>query len=106
MRIDFECSGGFANLWLTYRADTDELPQELTEELMRLVQGSGVFNLQPSEGAPTSSGRPDAFFYKLSLSEGSRKKTLSFNDVTAPATLHPLLAFLRKLALDQRRKGK
>jgi len=94
MRINFECSGGFANLWLTYRADTNELPQELTEELMRLVEGSGVFNLQPSEGASKSAGRPDAFFYKLSLSEGSRKKTLSFNDVAAPATLHPLLAFL------------
>lgn len=73
---------------------------------MRLVEGSGIFNLQPSEGAPTSAGRPDAFFYKLSLSEGSRKKTLSFNDVTAPAVLHPLLAFFGKLALDQRQKGK
>jgi hypothetical protein len=106
MRIDFECSGGFANLRLTYRANTDELPQELASELLRLVEDSGVFDLQGSEVTPTSPGPPDVFLYRLSLSEGSRRKSLSLNDVTAPSPLHPLLAFLRERALDQRRKGK
>ena len=107
MRIDFECSGGYANLRLTYHVDTDELPQELAEELLRLVKSSGIFDLQQqSEVAPTSTGPPDVFFYKLSLYKGNRRKSLSFNDVTAPASLHPLLALLRKLALEQRQKGK
>ena len=106
MHIDFECSGGFANLQLAYRTDTDELPQDLASELLRLVEGSGVFELQESDLAPQSPGPPDVFFYRLSLLEGGRKKSLSFNDVTAPAPLHPLLALLRKLALDQRRKGR
>jgi hypothetical protein len=106
MRIDFECSGGFANLRLTYHVDTDELPQEFAEEILRLVESSGFFDIQPSEVAPTSAGPPDVFFYRLSLSQGSRKQSLSCNDVTAPAALHPLLALLRKLALNQKRKGK
>lgn len=106
MHIKFERSGGFAGLLLTYQADTDELPQEVAEELLRLVESSGVFELQPDEVAPAASGPPDVFFYQLSLSEGSRKKSLSFNDVTAPATLRPLLGYLQKLALDQKRKSR
>lgn len=106
MRIDFECTGGFANLRLAYHANTDELSRELAEEVLRLVERSMFFDLQSSEVASMSSGPADVFFYKLSLSEGSRKKSLSFNDVTAPVTLHPLLSFLQKLALDQRRKAK
>lgn len=103
MRIDFECSGGFANLRLTYHANTDELPQELAEEILRLVEISRFFDIQPSGVTSTSAGPPDVFSYQISLSEGNRKQSLSCNDVTAPATLHPLLALLRQIALDQRR---
>lgn len=103
MRIDFECSGGFANLQLTYRAHTDDLPDELAEELLTLVESSGVFGIRPGDVAPSSDGPPDVFSYRLSLSEGGKKQTLSCNDVTAPAELHPLLARLRSLALDKKR---
>ena len=106
MRIDFNCSGGFANLRLTYHADTNELPQELAEKILRLVESSGFFDIQPSGVASTSAGPPDVFSYRISLSEGRKMKSLSCTDVTAPATLHPLLALLRKLALKQGRKGK
>jgi len=107
MRIDFEFSGGYAGLQpRSYHVDTDDLQKELAEELLKLVESSGVFDLQQSEVAPTSAGPPDVFFYRLSLYEGARKKSLSFNDVSAPSTLHPLLALLRKLALDQKRTGK
>lgn len=106
MRIDFECSGGFANLHLTYHADTDELPPELTNEIMELVESSGFFDIKPVELAPSSSGPPDVFFYQLSITKGNKKQSLSCNDVTAPAGLHPLLALFRKLAIDRKRKGK
>ncbi len=104
MHIDFECSGGFANVLLTFRGDTDELPQDLAKELLRLVKDSGFFDLRESDVAPRSPGPPDAFLYRLSLSEGERKKSLTFSDVTAPPHLHPLLAFLRQRAMDQRTK--
>lgn len=104
MRIDFECSGGYANLRLDYRGDTDDLPRELAEELLRLVESSRFFELQQSDISPTSTGPPDVFSYRLSLLEGTRQKSLSFTDVTASPSLHPLLALLRKLALNQGRK--
>jgi hypothetical protein len=105
MRIEFERSGGFAGLPLTYRADTEELPQEVTEELLKLVESSGFFDLQLSNVTPTSSGPPDVFWYRLLLSEGNKQNTLSFNDATAPAALRPLLGYLQNLALDQKRKN-
>lgn len=104
MRIDFESSGGFANLQLSYHVDTETLPPEQAEELLKLVKSSGVLDLQQSDiNAKSASGPADVISYRLSLSEGTRRNTLSFNDVTAPASLQPLLALLRKLALKQRR---
>lgn len=106
MHIDFECSGGFANLRLTYHADTNELQPELAEDILKLVESAEFFDIKPSEVASTSAGPPDVFFYRISLAEGSKMQSILCTDVTAPATLHPLLALMRKLALSQGRKGK
>ena len=106
MQIDFATSGGFANLELAYRGDTNELPEEQANELERLVESSRAFDLEQDDVNPSVTvGRADLISYRLSLSEGNRQKTLWFNDVTAPASVRPLLAFLRKLALEQKRKG-
>lgn len=104
MQIDFGSSGGFANLQLNYRADTDTLPEEQAQEVMRLVESSGVFDLEQEDvNENVTVGRADVISYRLTLSEGARQTTLWFNDLTAPASLRPLLAYLRKLALEQKR---
>lgn len=109
MQIDFTSSGGFANLELAYRADTETLPQEQAKELARLIESSGVFDLKQDDIPPNpraAAGPPDVIAYRLSLSEGARQSTLWFNDVTAPASIRPLLAYLRKLALEEKKRGK
>lgn len=106
MQIDFASSGGFANVELNYRADTNTLPEEQAQELTRLVESSGAFDLQQEDVNPNVAvGRADVIAYRLTLSEGARQNTLWFNDVTAPASVRPLLAFLRKLALEQKKQG-
>jgi hypothetical protein len=105
MRIDFECTGGFANLRLKLNVHTDELPQELADEIKALVKASGYFEIHPGDAAPAAHGPPDVFHYRISLSEGSRKQALSCNDVSAPNSLLPLLAKFRELAIDRRRQG-
>ncbi|MHB9072824.1 MAG: protealysin inhibitor emfourin [Desulfobaccales bacterium] len=101
MHIHFECFGGFANLRLTFTADTDDLPPQLAEELLGLVDASGVFNIKPSEVTSGSHGPPDVLLYQLSLSDAGRVQSLVLNDVTVPVTLRPLLTFLQTLALKQ-----
>jgi len=106
MQIDFASSGGFANLQLNYRADTNTLPEEQAQELARLVESSGAFELEQEDVNPNVAiGRADVISYRLTLSEGAKQITLWFNDISAPASIRPLLAYLRKLALEQKRKG-
>ncbi len=104
MLIDFESSGGYANLQLSYHADTDTLPPDVAADISRLVESAGVFDIKQADVAPSPSGPPDVFTYRLSLRDGSRQTTLMLNDVTAPASLHPLLALLRKLAVEEKLK--
>jgi hypothetical protein len=106
MQIDFATSGGVTSQELTYQADTNSLPENEAEELTRLVESSGVFELQQKDINPNVKvGRADVIAYRLSLYDGNRQITLWINNVTAPASLRPLLAFLRNCALDQRRAG-
>ena len=104
MRIDYERSGGFANIQLRCHVNTESMPQDQVEELLEIVESSKVFEIQQSEVTPVAGGGPpDVFSYRLSLSEGDRQKTLSFNDVTAPTSLRPLLGILQRMALEQKR---
>jgi hypothetical protein len=106
MHIEFESSGGYANIRLSYRANTDELPPEVASNLLRLIESSRVFELQQNNIASSKLGPPDVLFYKLTLREGNREKSLTFNDITAPNELRPLLSLLQDLAWDQARKNK
>ncbi len=107
MQIDFSSSGGFANLELTYQSDTNSLPEEQAQELARLVEESDVFDLEQDDLNPqVAIGRADVISYRLTVADGSRQKTLWMNDITAPTSIRPLLAQLRKLALEQKRKEK
>jgi hypothetical protein len=104
MQIDFASSGGFANIELVYRADTVTMPEEQARELEALVRSSGVFELEQDDVQPNVTvGRADVISYRLSLNDGSRQITLWLNDVTAPASVRPLLAELRKRAMEQKR---
>lgn len=106
MHVDFESSGGYANIKLKYHGNTDELPEETANKLIQLVESSGIFDLKENEIIPSISGPPDVLYYKLTIYEGNKRISLSFNDVTAPGSLRPLLSFLRKLARDEAVKGK
>jgi hypothetical protein len=103
MQIDFMCTGGFANLRLSYRADTEDLPSKIAAELEQLVYDAGVLDTQPEELQSSAPTFPDVFVYRLSVNRGKKRQSLSFNDMTAPDSFQPLLAFLRELALQEKR---
>jgi hypothetical protein len=106
MQIDFASSGGVTNQELAYQANTNTLPENEAKELERLVESSGVFDLKQDDmNANVTVGRADVISYRLTVSDGKRQNTLWMNDMTAPASVRPLLAYLRKLAIEQKRTG-
>lgn len=102
MRIDFQSSGGFANLRLAYSVDTRTLRPGEASELESLVQQSNIMEMQQNQVAAASAGPPDVMTYRLELQEGDRHQSLTVTDVTAPPSLQPLLSRLRDLALEHR----
>lgn len=109
MRIEFEFAGGYGGLFakqpLALRLDTDALAEDERTELMRLIQASGLLEMAPT--APQ--GRPgqtrDAFAYRLTLRDEATDKSFAFDDATAPASVHPLLADLRRRAMTHKLSG-
>ena len=49
MRIDYERSGGFANIQLSCHLNTESMPQDQAEELLKLVESSRVFDIQQND---------------------------------------------------------
>ena len=106
MQIDFASSGGVANKELSYRADTNSMTSEQAGEVEALVESSGVFELRQEDINPSVTvGRADVITYRLAVADGARQVNLWLNDVTAPASIRPLLAYLQKLAQEQKRAG-
>ena len=103
MIIDFECSGGYANLRLHYRANVEELPPEVAADLRQLIERTGIMGLKPAELAPKSPGPPDALRYRITISQAGAVQSLEMSDITAPSALRPLLARLQELAVEQKR---
>jgi hypothetical protein len=81
------------------------MPEAQARELERLIETSGALELDQDDADPNVAvGRADVITYRLSVSDGTRQTTLWLNDVTAPASVRPLLAELRRLAMEQKRK--
>ena len=45
MRIEYQCSGGFGGLRLTYQTETETLPAAEAKMLMDLIKAANVFDL-------------------------------------------------------------
>lgn len=102
MRIAFECSGGYANLQLSYVADTERLPPDVASDLEREIAESRIWDIEQPVGDPNGAP-PDTFSYRLTVQDGPRHTSMAVTDTTAPPSIQPLLSKLRKLALTERR---
>ena len=94
MKIRFIQSGGFVGLVKHADVDTDALSADDSKHLAELVQSSG---LSASEQKLSAQGR-DLEQYEIHLDDGSRKTSVVFDAKTVPASVKPLVGYLRKLA--------
>src|SRR3954463_9234656 len=68
-------------------------PAEKAAELHDLVHRAGFFDLPPELGTAT----PDATGHVLTISDGDREHTVSFDHPSAPAPLRELVSALNAL---------
>jgi len=102
MRIEFECSGGYGGLRFTYRGEIDALPAAEAKVLVDLIEAADIFELTPGQLSSKTRPIPDDFACRLTLSKAGKKKTLSFNELSAPENLRRLSVHLRKLAIEKK----
>ncbi|MDN4862805.1 protealysin inhibitor emfourin [Priestia megaterium] len=102
MHIQFKCSGGIANLDLTFQIDTDKLPKEKNEKILNLIKAANLFNFKPDKIAEVIASGADTFSYHLKVADKKKNRSFLFTDITAPKEVRPLLDYLRKLAIEEK----
>lgn len=96
MRISFLRTGGFAGLKLQANFEPGALAPEVEEEVRRLADQAGFFDL-PDELTARSPGA-DRFGYQISIEDGDRSHAVRIAEAAAPPPLKALLDRLTKLA--------
>ena len=103
MRIAFERSGGIAGLRLSATIESDSLSRQEADELSKLVEDAGFFDLPADITGPKA--QPDQFVYDVTVETEARRHTVRVDDSTAPARLQPLLDWLSRAVRRSRRRG-
>jgi hypothetical protein len=101
MHIEYQCSGGYGGLRLTYQGETDALPAADAKVLLGLIEAANIFDLTQKQLSKKARSIPDDFACRLTLSKAGKQKTLSFNELGVPENLRRLSVHLRKLALKK-----
>jgi len=103
MHINFERTGGFANLRFTGNFDLDKLPGEIANPLKTLIEQVDFPSLP--ENVPGSAAIPDQFNYRITVTTSSWQHTVITGDRSAPVALRLLLQKLTELARSQAGKN-
>jgi hypothetical protein len=91
MKITFRQSGGYTGLIKGCEIDTDLLPSDESTLLQALVEQSGLLK---AEGRQLSDGR-DLLDYEITIEIGHEVHHVSFDNMSLPAEVIPLLEYLQ-----------
>ncbi|MCZ6582044.1 MAG: hypothetical protein O6761_02590 [Thaumarchaeota archaeon] len=97
MLIEFEFSGGYTNLTKKYVVNTENLPDDLADEIDRFITETEIFNINQKDIAENSMVR-DAICYKLKLQDAKRSLVLNFDDVSMPIQIRAFVQRLKEFA--------
>jgi hypothetical protein len=102
MRVQFKTDGGFVYLpgQAPMTIDTDELPAEETNELERLLEVVGFFDLP--ETSPPPRGAADYLRYTISVTAGEYNHTVHWTDPIEDPDAQALVEYLQAKAGDSR----
>ena len=94
MKVKFVQSGGYAGLRMGCDLDTDSLPAEEAAMLQSLVEQSGFFQAQ-SDRTPTAR---DLLNYSIAVETNEGSSQISFDDLSMPDGIAPLVKYLQSRA--------
>ncbi len=91
MKLYFRRSGGFAPIFMGCNFDTAENPSSDVEEL---IHSSGIIN-ETSKKVPQAR---DVYYYTFDIEIGEQKNKVTFDQLSVPERVKPLLDFCMKHA--------
>ncbi len=97
MRIQFKMEGGIASfpgLSKPITIDSDQLPEQESDELKRLVNAAHFFDLPTTMDLP-SPGAADYRQYTITIQDEGKQHTVHLTDLVEDPNLQALLAYLR-----------
>jgi hypothetical protein len=98
MKIYFEQSGGLAGIANNISIDSNSLDPQEASELQHLIDNANFFDL-PSEPIAQLRGA-DYLEYKITIeTEDNKKHSIKTTDLTVPASVAPLIRYLRRKAV-------
>lgn len=97
MKVRFRQSGGFAGLIKGCEFDTKVLARKEAAALASLIEQSGIHGLKSSQ-TPNAC---DLTCYEIAVETEKGSEQVSFDDMTLPETLRPLVEYLQQRAKVQ-----
>lgn len=96
-KINFRRTGGFLGRELDTDIDLNEMPEDESQEIQRLILETNFFNI-PQNLVPPA--KPDEYEYTVTVDAGNSHHTVQTTDSSAPESLRPLLEKLSTLAKE------
>jgi hypothetical protein len=95
VKINFLRTGGFLGREMNFSLDLNEMPEDESQEIQRMILESNFFNIPQNLIEPS---KHDEYEYTITVESGNSHHTVHTNDTSAPESLRPLLEKLSTLA--------
>jgi hypothetical protein len=95
--VNFTRTGGFLGREMTSFLDLNEMPDDESQEIQRMILESNFFNIPQNLIEPS---KHDEYEYTITVESGNSQHTVHTSDTSAPESLRPLLEKLSTLAKE------
>ena len=96
-KISFKKTGGIMGREVESTIDLNEMPENESQELQRLILDTNFFNIPQNLIEPTGH---DEYQYTISVDAGNSHHTVHTSDSSAPESLRPLIEKLSTLTKE------
>ena len=96
-KISFKKTGGIMGREVESNIDLNEMPENESQEIQRMILDSNFFNIPQNLIEPSGH---DEYEYTVTVDAGNSHHTVHTTDSSAPESLQPLLEKLSALAKE------